>query len=173
MNQSRTKKLVMAGVLVALGVVCSAFYIPVGASKCFPVQHAVNVIAAVLLGPWYAVGMAFCTSLIRVLMGTGSLLAFPGSMIGALVGALAYKYGKHLVFAFVGEVFGTGVLGGLAAYPVATLLMGREAALFGSVLPFAISSFGGAAISMALLFALKRTHVLKFDTITEGGKHGN
>lgn len=171
MDRNRTKKLVIAGVLVALGVVCSAFYIPVGASKCFPVQHAVNVIAGVLLGPWYAVGMAFCTSLIRVLMSTGSLLAFPGSMIGALLCGLAYKYGKNLAFAFVGEVFGTGILGGIAAYPVSVFLMGKEAALFGSVLPFVISSFGGAAISVALIFALKRTHVLKFDTITEGN-HG-
>ena len=158
---SKTKKLVMAGVLIALGVVCSAFYIPVGASMCFPVQHAVNVIAGVLLGPWYAVGMAFCTSLIRVLMSTGSLLAFPGSMIGALLCGLAYKYGKNLAFAFVGEVFGTGILGGIAAYPVSVFIMGKEAAIFGSVLPFVISSFGGALISVVLLFALKRTHVFQ------------
>ena len=82
--QTNVKKLTVAGVLVAVGVACSTFSIPVGASRCFPIQHMVNVIAGVLLGPLYACTMAFCTSLLRVLLGTGSLLAFPGSMIGAL-----------------------------------------------------------------------------------------
>ena len=35
--------------------------------------------------------MAFITSLIRVLMRTGTLLAFPGSMCGALLAGLMYK----------------------------------------------------------------------------------
>ena len=75
------QKLAIAGVLIALSVVLSGFSIPIGASKCFPIQHMVNVIAGTLLGPWYAVGMAFITSLIRLIMGTGTLLAFPGSMV--------------------------------------------------------------------------------------------
>lgn len=60
--QHSVKKLATAGLLTALGVVCSAFYIPVGASKCFPIQHAVNVLGGVILGPGYAVAMAFATS---------------------------------------------------------------------------------------------------------------
>ena len=75
MRNQNTKKLVLAAVLIALGVAASPLYIPIGASKCFPVQHLVNVLAAVLLGPWYGVSMAFVTSLLRVLIGTGSLLA--------------------------------------------------------------------------------------------------
>lgn len=154
------KKLTTAGILIALGVVCSAFYIPIGASKCFPIQHMVNVIAGVLLGPAYACAMAFVTSLIRVMMGTGSLLAFPGSMIGALVCGLLYKHFRKLPAAYFGEVFGTGVLGALAAYPVATMLMGKEAALFAYVLPFIVSSIGGATISVFAIGALQKTHVL-------------
>ena len=69
------QKLAISGVLIALAVVLSGFSIPIGASKCFPIQHMVNVIAGTLLGPWYAVGMAFVTSLIRLIMGTGTLLA--------------------------------------------------------------------------------------------------
>ena len=45
------KKLTYSGILIALAVVCSAFYIPVGPAKCFPIQHMVNVLAAVMLGP--------------------------------------------------------------------------------------------------------------------------
>jgi len=156
----KLKKLTSAGIFTALSVVLSAFYIPVGASKCFPVQHAVNVIAGVLLGPWYAVAMAFCTSLIRNLLGTGSLLAFPGSMIGAALCGLCYKYGKKLWLAFLGEVIGTGVIGGIAAYPVAAYLMSKQAALFAYVLPFIVSSFGGALISVIFIYALEKTKVL-------------
>ena len=80
-----TRKLAVAGMMTALGVVLSTFYIPVGMSKCFPVQHLLNVLAGIFLGPGYALGFSFCTALIRNLMGTGSLLAFPGSMVGAFV----------------------------------------------------------------------------------------
>ena len=154
------KKLTISALLVALGVVCSAFYIPIGASKCFPIQHAVNVIAGVVLGPGYAVMMAFATSLIRNLMGTGSLLAFPGSMVGALCCGLLYQKTHKMWTAFLGETVGTGILGGMLCYPVAVFLMGTEAALFGYVLPFLISSVGGAVLSVALLTALERTKAL-------------
>ncbi len=157
---SQAKKLSIAGVLIAVGVVLSAFSIPVGASRCLPVQHMVNVLAGVILGPWYAVGMAFVTSTIRFMLGTGTLLAYPGSMCGALLAGLLYQYGKKLPFAFVGEVFGTGIIGGILAYPVAVYLMSKEAAIFAYVIPFLISSVGGAVIATVLLLALKRTKAL-------------
>ena len=81
----------LASLLAAVAVVLSPLSIPVGASKCFPIQHLVNVIAGVFLGPWYAMGSAFITSLIRNIMGTGSLLAFPGSMCGAFLCGLVFS----------------------------------------------------------------------------------
>lgn len=160
MKSVQVRKLVLAALLIAVGVVCSPLSIPVGASKCFPVQHMVNVLAAVMLGPWYGVGMAFATSLIRVLVGTGSLLAFPGSMCGALLCGLIYQHWKNLPLTYVGEVFGTSVIGGLLAYPVATLIMSQEAAVFAYVLPFLVSTVGGTIIAAVLIFALKKTKVL-------------
>lgn len=159
-NPMQIKRLCAAGVLIALAVACSAFYIPVGAAKCFPIQHMVNVIAGVLLGPFYACAMAFITSLIRMLSGTGSLLAFPGSMIGALCCGLLFKRTSKLPLAYLGEVAGTGILGALAAFPVATLLMGKEAALFAYVLPFIVSSLGGTAIAIFAIGALRRASLL-------------
>ena len=85
MKSNSTKKLAIAGILVAVAVVGSTFSFPVFGSKCAPVQHMVNVLCAVFLGPWYGVGVAFTASLLRNLMGLGSLLAFPGSMCGALL----------------------------------------------------------------------------------------
>ena len=123
------KKLTISAMLVAVAVILSSFSIPIGASRCFPIQHMVNVIAAVFLGPVYGVSMAFCTALIRNLLGTGSLLAFPGSMVGAFISAMVFKYTKSRIGAYIGEVFGTGILGGMLCYPIASMMMGQKAAL--------------------------------------------
>ena len=160
MNKITTRKLAIAGVLISVGVVCSPLNFPVGASKCFPVQHLINIIASVFLGPFYGVIMAFITSLLRLATGMGTLLAFPGSMCGALVGGLCYKFSKKLPLAYIGELFGTGIIGALAAYPIAVYVMGKEAALFAYVLPFIISSAGGTVIAIFLVTALKQTHAL-------------
>lgn len=156
----KVKKLALAGVLVAFGVLCSAFYIPIGVAKAFPVQHFVNVIAAVVLGPVYGVLMAFVTSLLRNVMGTGSLLAFPGSMCGALLSVLVYRYTKNIYGAVMGEVFGTGLLGAVLAYPIATLFLSSTAAMYGFVLPFLTSTVVGSSLSLFLLLALKRSNLL-------------
>lgn len=153
-------KIVLTGLFAALGVVLSPFYIPTGLAKCFPIQSMLNVLAAVLLGPVYAVAMAFITSLIRVILGTGSFLAFPGSMIGALVSALLYKHFRKLWSAYIGEFLGTGLLGAIAAYPVAAFLLFAKAAIFTYVIPFMVSSFVGSAISILLLEILAKTKIL-------------
>ena len=72
MNQNETtstQKLAIAGVLTAAAVAGSLISVPVAGSKCAPVQHMVNVFSAVILGPWWGVGIAFCASLIRNLLG--------------------------------------------------------------------------------------------------------
>ena len=161
MKKESVVKLVLSGMFVALAVVLSTFSIPVGGSKCFPIQHMVNVLSAVFLGPWYGVGIAFCTSLIRNLLGTGTLLAFPGSMIGALCCGLVYKYTGKLTFTYVAEIIGTGIIGGLLAYPVAAFVMGKEVALFVYVVPFLVSTVGGTLIAAVLITVLKQNHVLE------------
>ena len=104
MKQFGTRKLCYAGILCAVAVVGSFFYIPVFGSKCVPVQHMVNILCAVLLGPFYGVGVAFCASLIRNLLGIGSLMAFPGSMFGALLCGLAFWKTKSIPLTLIAEV---------------------------------------------------------------------
>ena len=157
-----TKKLLTAAMLTALSVSLSSFAIPIGASKCFPIQHLCNVIAGVFLGPGYGVAMAFCTSFIRNLLGTGSLLAFPGSMVGAFLCGLLYQRTGRLAAAYFGEVFGTGILGGMLCYPVATLLMGQEAALFAYVLPFLMSTACGTLMAFVLVSALYKSSAMSY-----------
>ena len=163
MKRNQTLRISIAGILCAVAVAGSLFSFPVFGSKCAPVQHMVNVICAVLLGPWYGLGAAFIASLLRNLLGLGSLMAFPGSMCGALLSGLVYKKCKKLVPALIGEVFGTGVIGGLLAWPVAVLFMGVSAgavAFYAYIIPFLISTVAGSLISGLMLFALSKNGAL-------------
>ncbi|NLJ33461.1 MAG: energy coupling factor transporter S component ThiW [Firmicutes bacterium] len=151
----KTQKLTWAALLIAIATLTGhVFYIPVGASKCFPIQHTVNVLSAIMLGPWYALATAFVTSLLRNILGTGSLLAFPGSMFGALLAGLIYQRSGSQLLASLGEVFGTGILGAIACYPLIKLVMGQETAIFFYVVPFMTSTIGGTIIANLLLKAL-------------------
>ena len=61
-------------------------------------------------------------------------------------------------------MLGTGVLGGLCAYPVATLFMSVDAAttaVTAYIIPFFISTFVGSLIAGALVFALQAGGALK------------
>lgn len=143
---------------VALAVAGSAFVsFPAGIARAYPVQHAINVIAAVLFGPIPAVTIAFVTGVVRVLTGTGSLLAFPGGMIGALIAGSLYKMSGRIGFAAVGEVIGTGIIASLIAVPYAKLLMGTETAALFFMPPFLVSSISGAILGVVLVYRLEKT----------------
>lgn len=163
MKKVNIQKLSIAGILCALAVVGSLFSVPIFGSKCAPVQHMVNILCAVLLGPSYGVEVAFGASLIRNLLGLGSLMAFPGSIFGALLCGLMYRKSKKLFPTLAGEVFGTAILGGLCAYPVAVLLMGQAAgdlAFYAYIIPFLISTAAGSFLSGVLLYSLEKSGIL-------------
>lgn len=163
-NKVNVKKLAIAGILCAVAVVGSTFSFPVFASKCAPVQHMVNILCAVFLGPAYGVGVAFVASLLRNLLGLGSLLAFPGSMCGALLCGLIWKKSRNLPATLIAEVLGTGILGGLLAYPIAIAFMGKSAgdiAFYAYMLPFLVSTIGGSILAGLLIFALKKSGALQ------------
>ena len=157
MKSVSTKKLALAGVLCAVAVVGSLFSFPVFSSKCAPVQHMVNILCAVFLGPWYGVAVAFVASLLRNLLGLGSLLAFPGSMCGALLCGLVYWRSKNLVATLC------AIIGGLLSYPIAIAFMGVVAGTIGYtayVVPFLVSTVGGSLLAGVLVLALKRSGAL-------------
>ena len=163
MKRNAILKLALAGVLCAVAVVGSMFSFPVFGSKCAPVQHMVNILCAVLLGPWWGVGVAFVASLLRNLLGLGSLMAFPGSMCGALLFGVVFWKWKELIPTLVAEVFGTGVIGGLLAYPVGILFMNVDAgsvAFTAYIIPFLISTVAGSVLAGVLIFALKASKAL-------------
>lgn len=154
-----TKRLTLAAVLTAIAVVGSLLSFPVLGSRCAPVQHMVNVFCAVLLGWRYGVGAAFGASLLRNLLGLGSVLAFPGSMFGAFLSGIVYVRTKNILLTVLAEAFGTGIIGGLAAYPIAILFMGKvagEVAFYVYVVPFLISTTCGAILAGLVVKRFKK-----------------
>ncbi len=147
------RKLTFTALFVAIGVFAAQLvYIPVGVAKCFPVQSAINILLAVLLGTRSAVNAAFATSLLRNFLGTGSPLAFPGSMIGAALAGIIYKRTNSFLGAVAGELLGTGLVGALAAFPVAKYLIGSQVGALFFVVPFAVSAAGGAVVAALLYY---------------------
>ena len=147
-----TRKRTYAGILTAIAVLGSVLSFPVLGSRCAPVQHLVNILAAVLLGPCWGIGVAFAASLLRNITGLGSLMAFPGSMIGALCCGIVYHCTRRIGITCLAEALGTGILGALAAYPVAAVLMGLNPTSYTVyILPFLISTGVGSAAAFLLL----------------------
>ena len=87
-----------------------------------------------------------------------------GVLLLALLCGLVYYKTKNLLATVAGEVFGTSILGGLCAYPVAIFLMGKSAgdiAFYAYIVPFLISTGVGAVIAGILVLSLQRSGVLR------------
>lgn len=151
-DQEKLRKLTLTAIFIAIGVLLAPFSIPVGVSRVFPVQHMLNVLLAVLLGWQYSLAGAFCVSSIRIALGMGTILAYPGSLIGAVLSGVLYKRTGSLWGAVAGEVIGTGILGGLISYPIAAFVLdSRAAALLFFVIAFLPNTILGSAIGMLIL----------------------
>ncbi len=83
--KERLLKLTMLAMFVAVGVVISPILRIEG--MC-PTAHLINVVCAVFLGPYYALGCAAAIGIIRMsLMGIPPL-ALTGAIFGALLSGL-------------------------------------------------------------------------------------
>ena len=141
------RKWIFAALLAAAGVLLSpAFSFPLGVTRAFPLQHMINIFLAVLCGTRYSVSAAFTTSVIRNIIGSGSLLAFPGSMIGAFLSGYLYRRTKKLWAAVLGEFAGTSLIGGLVSYPWPLSLWGRQKELFSIFPSFPFPAAPGASL---------------------------
>ena len=153
-----TRKVARAVILVAIGVALSPFTsIPIAVAKINPTQHFINVVSAILLGPWWATGIAMIIGILRNAMGTGTLLAFPGGMIGAFLAGFVYRFSHNMYLGALGEVIGTGVIGSVvSAIIVAPMLMGKSMAMGALVVAFSGSTLLGSVIGILGLKLLER-----------------
>src|SRR5271157_3803727 len=123
-HRTFTVKLSTASILSAAGIVLSYInpfgYVLIFGAKIDPFAHFINAIAGVLLGPWFALLTAFIIATVRVSLGMGTILAFPGGLSGALVVGLFQQLllrrgSPHINFAAFTEPLGTVFLGGTIA----------------------------------------------------------
>jgi len=163
---TRIRKIVLTGLFAALAVLLSGIHFPVGPAKVLPFQHMVNGIAGVIVGPWYGAMAALIAGIIRNAIGTGTPLAFPGGIPGALVVGLVYRWvGKD--WAAFTEPVGTGVIGvGLVVLLVGPL-MGKEFGFMFFFIAFMASSIPGSVLAYFLLRTLKRTKILEQHKFSE------
>ena len=162
-----------AALFVAIGVALSPFSIPVLGAKAFPVQSLLNVLGAVFLGPVYTVFTALIISLIRNATGLGTPLAYLGSMIGALLAALAYRgvmigarvdesramFPRRMLVALlaaaVGEIIGTGILGAIGDGAVVAPVVLHHAIVFTLyIAPFLLAAITGSLTACLAVVAL-------------------
>lgn len=162
------QRMTVMAILIALGVILSPILRVPGMA---PMQHFINVICAVLLGPWYALVCALLIAILRMTLMSVNLLAVTGAIFGAVLSGLFYRATKALISAVVGEVIGTGIIGAIASYPVMTLVYGKTDLTWLTYVPsFVAGTLIGGFAAFALLLALKRSGLLAKFQQQSGGK---
>lgn len=165
MQTRNTRLVAQAVILAAIGVALAPFTsIPIGIAKINPTQHFVNVVGAVLLGPWWALAVAAVIAIIRNAMGVGTLLAFPGGMIGALLAGYIYRYTRNIYLGALGEIVGTGIIAPIvSALLVAPIFMQQTVALGLLAASFLGSTILGSVIALLALRLLNRAGYVSFE----------
>jgi energy-coupling factor transport system ATP-binding protein len=101
--------------------------------------------------------------ILRNAMGVGTLLAFPGGMIGAFLAGMAYRMLRKSWAAAAGEIIGTGGIAPVvSALFVAPMLMGKAIPLLALVPSFICSTIAGALLGVLALRLLKRADIVDF-----------
>ena len=160
MNHSKKLlRMVFLSMMVAIGVVISPLLRVEG--MC-PTAHLINIVCAVLMGPWYALLCATLIGVIRMAAMGIPPLALTGAVFGAFLSGVLYRAsGGRLLFAVAGEVVGTGVIGAIVSYPVMALLVHRQGLTWLFYVPsFLCGTLIGGSVAYVFLRQLARAGVL-------------
>ena len=133
--------------------------IPVGPTLVFPFQSMINVIAGILLGPWYAAFVALAVGLIRMSLHTGTVFSLPGGIPGAILVGLTYKLTKSYLSAFA-EIPGTALVGAFFSAFLVAPIIGRSATLLFFVYAFTPPAVLGSIIGYVIMIALKKRGIV-------------
>ena len=148
------RRLVLAAMFAAIATLLGPLSIPVGPARVAPLQHTVNALAGVLIGPWYAAGAALVTAILRYNLHTGSIFAFPGSPFGALVVGYAYRWFRNDAAALA-EPIGTGPIGATLAALAFQPLVHSHHTIWWFQVAFLSSSIPGAVLGFLVLKILR------------------
>lgn len=163
MNQTMQKnnihRMTVLAMLVALGVVISPILRVEG--MC-PMAHFINIICSVLLGPWYSLLCAVLIGILRMTFMGIPPLALTGAVFGAFLSGVLYRVsGGRMIYAVLGEIIGTGIIGAVVSYPVMAGLMGRTGLSWLFYVPsFICGTLIGGSIAFLFLKSLNRARLL-------------
>lgn len=160
MNNSKgLLKMVVLSMLIALGVVISPILRFEG--MC-PMAHFINIVCSVFLGPWYSLLCATLIGIIRMILMSIPPIALTGAVFGAFLSGVLYKMSKgSLIWAVVGEIIGTGIIGAILSYPVMNFIWGKEGLSWLFYVPsFICGTLIGGSIAFVFLKKLGRAGLL-------------
>jgi len=123
MGNKRLQKLTYLSMMIALDVVLSPLFRIEGMA---PMSSVMNVLAGVLMGPFYATVMAFVCGVLRMTLLGIPPLALTGAVFGAIFAGIAYRIRPVVPAAMIGEILGTGIIGSLLSYPVMVWFTGSS-----------------------------------------------
>lgn len=169
------RKITLSSILSALALIISPFsWFAWGPTKAFPGQHLVNVIAGIILGPIWAVFIATIVGSIRIMLGLGTIFAYPGGIPGGFIVGLSYKFLRKIIrkrkitiiIASLTEIIGTVLIGGTISWYIFDPLLGNILhSKFLVLLPFyfgwALSSIIGSLLGMIIVLTLDKTGIVK------------
>lgn len=158
MGGANTKKIILTAVFSAISIILGYFSIPIGIMKVLPFQHMMNAIAGVIVGPIYAAVAATITGVVRNMLGTGTIFAFPGGIPGAIIVGLTYKIIRREEAALI-EPVGT-FIGALISPFIAGIALGRTVDATAFIIPFLASSIPGTILGYIILKLMKKSGVL-------------
>lgn len=158
-TKNKLLRMVILSVLIALGVVISPILRFEG--MC-PMAHFINIVCAVLLGPWESLLCAVLIGIIRMIFMGIPPIALTGAIFGAFLSGVFYRASKgKLLFAVLGEIIGTGIIGAIASYPVMTFIWGKEGLGWLFYVPtFICGTLIGGSIAFVFLRKLSNTGLL-------------
>ncbi len=135
-QQNVVKKLILTGILIAVGFVLSTFVV---FPNMAPFQHMINVLAAITIGPWYGTVAAFITGAMRMATGR-SILSITGGIFGAFLSGVLYRMTGKMSMAVIGEMIGTGIISAIISYPIMKYGIGLDLQHFYYYIPFFLPS---------------------------------
>ena len=159
-HKSNLLNLAVMAFMIALGVVISPILRFEG--MC-PMAHFINITCSVLLGPWYSLICAVAIGIIRMIFMGIPPLALTGAVFGAFLSGVFYRLSKgKIIFAVLGEVFGTGIIGAIVSYPVMTYIWGKTGLTWLFYVPsFICGTLIGGSIAFVFLGKLANAGLLK------------
>lgn len=156
------RKLVCAAMMSTMGYVLSTF---VSFPHMAPFQSMMNVICAVMLGPWWAFASAFVTGSMRIMLNGCNIMALVGAIIGAWLAGFLFQMGHKVWLAYIGEIVGTGLFAAVFCVPLMkifyTAQISAQASLFFLIPDFTLAGIIGGTMGIVLVAILYQTKAMQ------------